>query len=941
MSFLSKIFAIKHRKAQLRTKGTMTKEYRQLVLFYERLKNLLNSNKYLAVSDYKSLVSDFAHIYNFFLGQKQGDTLSFYCDKNKLQEKPVEQFLKDYVDIDDFTTIPAAIKKHNKEYISRHLQSEKLYLDTILKQVDPTINLDEEQRNVVLTDEDYTLVIAGAGAGKTTTIAAKVKYLVDKQDINPNQILVISFTNKAVSELRDKINNNLKIPCPITTFHSTGYAILRKKETANKTIVDSGFMFNVINNYLKGNILGQPELVDKLILFFGIYFDAPYEGEDLATFFNYISKADFSTLRGNMSEYTEEIINKRTGNKISISNEILRSTQEVAIANFLYLNQISYIYEKAYKYNISRAKKPYTPDFTIMQGDRIAYIEHFGITEDGRNNRYSAIELQRYKHAINNKIRLHRQHKTELIYTFSSYNDGRPLLEHLEEQLVRHGFILEPRPSQEVFEKIVNTEENKYILKLVKLICTFIQNFKTNGYSADKFYEWESQTKNERTKLFLNVCLQCYHEYEKRLKEKLAVDFEDMINESTIMLKKQLISGEKLDFKYIIIDEYQDISRQRFDLTKALSQICNAKIIAVGDDWQSIYAYAGSDITLFTNFQKVMGYGQELKITRTYRNAQEIIDIAGGFIQKNNKQIQKALISHKHISNPLIIETYTEEVDRSKTQGKGGKYYMIGKTVENIISTIIAENPSSSILLLGRYGFDAFNLCRSADFIYDYKTGSVKHNKFPGIRIEFMTVHRAKGLGFDNVILINARNELYGFPSQIQDDPVLKFVVKNDYSIEYAEERRLFYVALTRTKNQVYIVAPEQNPSKFVLELIKNYPLVKVNGKINKNEDSAPLEIKRCPICGYPLQLRYKPNYGLKLWLCSNEPEICDFMTNNLRGGDFPILKCDKCKDGYLIVKKGKDDYFLGCTNYKSDKTGCDGFITRDFYLKFIKKQNI
>lgn len=941
MSFLSKIFAIKHRKAQLRTKGTMTKEYRQLVLFYERLKNLLNSNKYLAVSDYKSLVSDFAHIYNFFLGQKQGDTLSFYCDKNKLQEKPVEQFLKDYVDIDDFTTIPAAIKKHNKEYISRHLQSEKLYLDTILKQVDPTINLDEEQRNVVLTDEDYTLVIAGAGAGKTTTIAAKVKYLVDKQDINPNQILVISFTNKAVSELRDKINNNLKIPCPITTFHSTGYAILRKKETANKTIVDSGFMFNVINNYLKGNILGQPELVDKLILFFGIYFDAPYEGEDLATFFNYISKADFSTLRGNMSEYTEEIINKRTGNKISISNEILRSTQEVAIANFLYLNQISYIYEKAYKYNISRAKKPYTPDFTIMQGDRIAYIEHFGITEDGRNNRYSAIELQRYRHAINNKIRLHRQHKTELIYTFSSYNDGRPLLEHLEEQLVRHGFILEPRPSQEVFEKIVNTEENKYILKLVKLICTFIQNFKTNGYSADKFYEWESQTKNERTKLFLNVCLQCYHEYEKRLKEKLAVDFEDMINESTIMLKKQLISGEKLDFKYIIIDEYQDISRQRFDLTKALSQICNAKIIAVGDDWQSIYAYAGSDITLFTNFQKVMGYGQELKITRTYRNAQEIIDIAGGFIQKNNKQIQKALISHKHISNPLIIETYTEEVDRSKTQGKGGKYYMIGKTVENIISTIIAENPSSSILLLGRYGFDAFNLCRSADFIYDYKTGGVKHNKFPGIRIEFMTVHRAKGLGFDNVILINARNELYGFPSQIQDDPVLKFVVKNDYSIEYAEERRLFYVALTRTKNRAYIVAPEQNPSKFVLELIKNYPLVKVNGKINKNEDSAPLEIKRCPICGYPLQLRYKPNYGLKLWLCSNEPEICDFMTNNLRGGDFPILKCDKCKDGYLIVKKGKDDYFLGCTNYKSDKTGCDGFITRDFYLKFIKKQNI
>lgn len=939
MSFLSKIFAIKPTNEKLRTKGPMTKEHRQLILFYEQLNGLLNSNKYLAVSDYKAIVSDFANTYNFFHGQKQANTLSFYCHKNKLQEKWIEEFLQNYVDINDFTTIPASVEKHNKEYIECHLRSEKTYLDNILKQVDPTINLDDEQRSVVLSDEDYTLVIAGAGAGKTTTVAAKVKYLVDKKGISPNQILVISFTNKAVGELRDKINKGLRIPCPITTFHSTGYAILRKRETVNKTVVDSGFMFNIINNYLKGNILEQPEFVEKLILFFGIYFDAPYEDNDLSTFFNYISKADLSTLKGNMNEYTEEIINKRTGNKVSISNEILRSTQEVTIANFLYLNQINYIYEKPYKYNILRARKPYTPDFTIMQGDRIAYIEHFGITEDGRNNRYSAIELQRYRHAINNKVMLHRRHNTKLIYTFSSYNDGRPLLEHLEEELVGLGFKIKPRPTQEVFEKIVNTEENKYILKLVKLICTFIQNFKTNGYTVDKFREWENQTKNERTKLFLNICLQCYHEYEKRLQEKFAVDFEDMINESTRMLNKQLVSGEKLDFKYIIVDEYQDISRQRFDLTKALSQICNAKIIAVGDDWQSIYAYAGSDITLFTKFQKVMGYGQELKITRTYRNAQEIIDIAGSFIQKNSCQLQKALVSHKHIINPLIIESYTEEVDRRKTEGKGGKYYMIGKTVENIISTIIAEQPNSSILLLGRYGFDGFNLCRSADFIYDDKTGDVKSKKFPGLRIEFMTVHRAKGLGFDNVILINARNELYGFPSQIQEDPVLKLVVKDDYSMEYAEERRLFYVALTRTKNRVYIVAPEQHPSKFVLELIKDYPLVKVNGKINEQEDSNPIGTTRCPICGYPLQLRYKPNYGLKLWLCSNEPEICDFMTNDLRGGELPILKCDKCKDGYLIVKKGKDDYFLGCTNYKPDKTGCDGFTTRDFYLKFIKHQ--
>ena len=917
----------------------MTSEHQQLVEFYRELRELLNSDKYLAVSDYKGIVHKYADIYNFFLGQKRAKTLAFYCQQNDLQEKWVEKFLAFYEDFEDLKTIPASVEKHNKAYVTSHLKSEKEYLDTILKKIDPVINLDDEQRHVVLSDEDYTLVIAGAGAGKTTTVAAKVRYLVEKKGIKPEQILVISFTNKAVGELRDKINKGLGIPCPVTTFHSTGYAILRKKEAAGKNIVDGGFMFNVINNYLKGNILEQPELVDKLILFFGSYFDAPYEGDDLNTFFNYISKADFSTLKGNMSEYTEEIINKRTGNKISIAHETLRSAQEVSIANFLYLNSIDYRYEKPYQFNIIRAHKPYTPDFTLKQGDKIAYLEHFGITEDGRNNRYTAEQLKKYKAAINDKVILHRKHNTDLIYTFSSYNDGRPMLEHLKEQLIEHGFVLNQRSSQEVFEKIVNTEENKYILKLVKLICTFIQNFKTNGYTIDKFYEWESQTTNERTRLFLDVCQQCYLEYAKRLKEKRAVDFEDMINESARILNQQLISGKTLDFKYIIVDEYQDISRQRFDLTKSLSQICDAKIIAVGDDWQSIYAYAGSDITLFTKFKDSMGYGQELKITRTYRNAQEVIDIAGGFIQKNDSQLKKALVSPKHIQDPVVIESYTEDVDRTQTKGKGGKYYMIGKTVEDIVATILEENPKSSILLLGRYGFDAYNLSRSADFIYDEKTGGVKSKKFPGVRLEFMTVHRAKGLGFDNVIIINARNELYGFPSQIQEDPVLKYVVKDDFSIEYAEERRLFYVALTRTKNRVYIVVPEQHPSKFVTELISDFKNVNVKGKINEVDDANPTNIKRCPICGYPLQLRYKPHYGLKLWLCSNEPEICDFMTNDLRGGELSILKCDKCQDGYLIVKEGKVEPFLGCTNYKSDKTGCDRWMTKDYYLKYIRKK--
>lgn len=536
---------------------------------------------------------------------------------------------------------------------------------------------------------------------------------------------------------------------------------------------------------------------------------------------------------------------------------------------------------------------------------------------------------------MNDKIRLHSAHNTDLIYTFSSYNDERDLLEHLQEALVKHGFELRPRSSKEVFDKIVNTEENRYIIRLVKLVCTFIQNFKTNGYRPEDFNNFRNKTKNVRSRLFLTICEQCYYEYAKCLREKNAIDFEDMINDSARILKEEEIKGEKLDFRYIIVDEYQDISRQRFNLTRELSSLCDAKVIAVGDDWQSIYAYAGSDISLFTNFKDVFGYGQELSITRTYRNAQEVIDIAGGFIQRNTSQIRKALVSSKHIVNPVIIQSYSENVDRKKYEGKGGKFFLVGETVEKIMKEILSENPKSSILLLGRYGFDGFNLTKSSDFVYWEKTGNVTSKTFADIEMEFMTVHRAKGLGYDNVIIINALDAVYGFPSQIQDDPVLKFVLKDDHTIEYAEERRLFYVALTRTKNRVYIVTPQQRPSEFVRELIRDYPNVVLRGKLDDGQETSQ-DIKTCPVCGYPLQLRYRKAYGLKLWMCSNEPEICDFMTNNLKGGPLSILKCDQCRDGYLIVKEGTGEPFLGCTNYKPDKTGCNNMLSKENYMRLV-----
>lgn len=939
MSMLSELFKPKSVNIPTNSAASFPKEVEQLFLLEKELYKLLEESKYIARSTFAKITTRYSGIVNHFTVIRDGELLPDYCRKYKLDYNQV------VIALESLENVEKKVETHNGKYIQEAKNKEKKYFDSILRDIDPHILLDENQREVVLTDEDYCLVIAGAGAGKTTTVAAKVKYLVDKQQIDPRQILVISFTNKAVDELKDKINKALSIDCPITTFHSAGNAIIRKSVDKKLNIVDSSKLYFVLSDYFKGNLLKNERMVNNLILFFGSYFDAPFEGDDLNEFFHSIAKGKYETIKSDLNEYIQELSDTRSKRQITISNEILRSRQEVEIANFLYFNNIDYQYEPIYPYNIEFSRKPYTPDFIIRQENRIAYIEHFGITESGENSRFSADELVVYKRAVKEKILLHRQHGSTLIYTFSQYNDNRPILDHLKERLEQQGFELCPRSQKEVIEKLVTSEESRYIRKLVDLVCRFISNFKTNAYVYEDFGRMSSSTDNVRTKLFLDICQGCYLEYQKYLAENNAVDFQDMINESARILREVKAMKQKLDFKYVIVDEYQDISRQRFDLTKELAAVTDAKIIAVGDDWQSIYAFSGSDITLFTKFCEIMGYGKLLKIINTYRNAQEVIDIAGNFIQKNSSQICKELISPKTINDPVIIYTYDASRKEKMAVSRSGVNYAIANAVEVALEQIIAFNRSegksekSTVLLLGRYGFDGDALERSGLFEYITRGGKIRSVKFPKMDITFMTVHSSKGLGYDNVIVLNGRNETYGFPSKIEDDPILKFVIKEDRSIEYAEERRLFYVAMTRTKNRVFFIAPEQNPSEFLIEIKQNYKNVVLRGNWNEKLYQ-PAFRNACPICGYPLQYRYKNSYGLRLYICTNEPEICGFMTNDLTGKKLSIQKCDQCVDGYLIVKRSKtgdQQPFLGCTNFMTDKKGCNNYQTKQAYYSHYK----
>ena len=920
-------------------------EFKQLQNFESFLSSLLDRDEYISKKEYLSQVESIADTVHELQLMEERKVLVNWCNNNSVNYKRLKSLLEKY------ETCEASVNSHNSYYINKHLQSDKEYLDTLLRDDDPNILLDEEQRKVVLSDEDYTLVVAGAGAGKTTTIEAKVKFLTDRKGISPDRILIVSFTRKATLELKERFKR-LDIPVHIATFHSIGNSIVRQNDPERYKIVEAGFMYRTIEDYLTSK-LDDDYFIKKILLFFASYLNMPFEAEDAMLMFKSLAENEITTIRSDLSKILDEYHREQTKAKISINDEHVRSMDECRIANFLFIKGIEYEYEPVYPYTFENTIKPYCPDFKINYNGQEIYLEHFGISEEGRNNRFTKEELEQYKKHVNDKILLHRKHGTKLIYTFSSYKDGRDMIAHLDELLKQNDIKYTTLSSMDIYRRLIEKAQDKYFNKLILLVCNFINRFKVNNYDiATKFDEWQFSIKNERTKLFLEIAKQCFHYYEARKTNEHAIDFEDMINDASNVLDARIANNDPLPYDYIFVDEYQDISLQRFDLCQKLSKASNAKIIAVGDDWQSIFRFSGAQIDLFTKFEERMGYAKILKITKTYRNSQELIDIAGKFVMENQKQIKKDLRSNKSIKDPVILMSYNDSYDKDEFQH--GPFYRLGEAIAQSLDDIVARcGVDKDVLLIGRYGFDGKNLANLEDF-FSFEGKRLQYKKYPELKIEFMTAHSSKGLGRDNVIIINGKDDILGFPSKIEDDPVMKLVIKEDESIDFEEERRLFYVALTRTKNRVYIVAPQHHPSKFILEIKEKFTTVILRGVELNPVDGTNYKFK-CPVCGYPLQkrqskLKITPTIK-KLWICSNDPEVCGFMTNDLKGNThkFSISKCPQCYDGYLIVKpiknqSGGRDTILGCTNYKEDGTGCScimhpGSFTQDKSAIIINKK--
>lgn len=352
-------------------------------------------------------------------------------------------------------------------------------------------------------------------------------------------------------------------------------------------------------------------------------------------------------------------------------------------------------------------------------------------------------------------------------------------------KLFRHDY---KKFSPDNYKKIIEEKSFNSLVNTITSICRII---KTNNIDINKL-KTSIFRKNEIIVLYL--CKIIISSYNATLKENEMMDFDDLIISATKLIKCQ---KALIPYKYIIVDEYQDISRIRLDFLEALVS-CNKGIVCVvGDDWQAIFGFSGSNIDLFYNFQKYFKNVKVFYLDNSYRCPKIILEKSGKFILKNKSQIRKNVKAISAVKGHIYKIYYNNKQ----------------KSFKKIVTKLIKYN--KKILVLSRNNFDIYEyLFPGMD--YDGETFKINNQIYKNIL--FMTIHKAKGLEADIVIILNLSSDQNGFPSTKKIDIIEKINPTRE-QIKNAEERRLFYVALTRTKSDVYLLVDSKMPSSFVKEI--------------------------------------------------------------------------------------------------------------------------
>ncbi|MBR3625633.1 MAG: UvrD-helicase domain-containing protein [Bacteroidaceae bacterium] len=732
------------------------------------------ANHFITLEEENTFRNQFEPLYNKACLLQRRQKLLYLSPSALLQS-----FLKEYHSIHDI------VLKHNQAILKNKVDENSDFFDHCLP-----YPLDEQQRRAIVSEADNCLVVSSAGSGKTSTIVGKVKYLIEKENVNPERILLISYTNKAASELSSRTDvSGLKG----YTFHKLALDLIGQVTGIKPSVCDNPDALFV---RIYHNLLSEKSFKESVLKFISIYQN---QGND----WEVEQEKKRQYLSDQKSNKIRALLPDMDGNAIFVKSE-----QERSICFALSSLGIKFRYEEAYEYSLMDEKhSQYTPDFSIYyEKDGVIkriYLEHLGVDEHGlvplwfANDKGITYEeaCQKYNDGITWKKAAHARFGTTLITTSSADFNYYNIKNRIRELLEKESVPIQQKTEEELYD-LVLPENSKQEKAFIRLCVTFINLLKTNCKS---FSNLLNDSLDERSSYILkNILYPIFINYEKTLKERGEIDFTDAIIQATELCKQH----HPVSFEYIIVDEFQDISFDRYRFLKTLREgQPQAKLFCVGDDWQSIYRFSGSDAALFNNFADYFGPTDINKIETTYRFGEPLVSLSSQFILRNPSQINKVI-------KPFNKDKKTELRFCAFNQSN---YCQL---VERIVLSIPKDK---SIFLLGRYSFDDYYLSLMYQGV---KEGNKYYYIIADRKIEFLTVHKSKGLEADYVILLQCNKDTYGFPSTLSDDPILNLVLTKGDQYPFGEERRLFYVAITRAKSMTIILYDQRFPSVFVDEFL-------------------------------------------------------------------------------------------------------------------------
>ncbi len=768
--------------------------------------------------------------------------MAFLSENNSLEglgEEVVCLFKK-------LSSLDAVRTLHNADFEKKELDENQSFFNTLFK-----YPLDLQQRKSIVDLEDNCLVVSSAGSGKTSTMVGKLLYLVQKRKIQPSRILTITYTRKASDELTSRLMGT-GLSCQ--TFHKLALTIVASVENKKPSIADESLFMTVFYNQLK---------------------DIAFKTAVL----NYLT--DYKSMVKSEHEYTNSFDYYRDRKKFGVvalytdkNNRLIstKSEEEKKICSYLTELGVSFLYEEPYEHStLTENYRQYKPDFTIFYTDREGkvrrlYLEHFAVDRQGRvplwfgsgqADGWSRAN-ERYHESIQWKKELHKRYGTKMVYTTSAnFHDGT-IRETLRRLLADEGVAIKEMSSDELLDKIISRSKNVENA-LLQMTQAFVNLVKANDKSIDDVKRQAENAGSTRDVFVIEHLMRpLWNSYQKALNEREEMDFTDVIVRATKCCEQGKWHHK---YDYILIDEFQDISIDRYRFLKSLmTEIPRTKLYCVGDDWQSIYRFSGSDLSLFADFPRYFGFTDECKIETTYRFGNPLVTESSEFIQRNPMQKKKSV-------RPMPGSKAATKVSCVGYKDTG--------ELQSLVERMVSRVPEGkTIYVISRYSYDVKALaCPRFTMAHDPNSDALTL-KIANKRVKFMTIHGSKGLEADYVFILNCNSGLYGFPSLVSDDPVLDYVLSRQEHYEYAEERRVFYVGLTRAKVHTVVLYDVHTPSPFITEI----------------DSSVELNTDPCPLCGVGHRVvKYsgvaKNKRPYRVWGCDNKEANCQYFYREFLNG--------------------------------------------------------